>query len=196
MNKITTTKQHTWGKSESSWLPTPSIHCPNCGLQTLWYSPDEDDYYEGEPAICIACGASGRHVLDFYIDIEKHRQSQVAQLQTAVKNNQERLTMEHPQLDEHGYPAGTALQAITEWPYNDFNGLVKFIAEIWNWSPRYWKREGQVIHASTGGWSGYESIIDALQDNFVFWAMCWQSSRRGGHYVFELPPPVAEDTPS
>jgi len=36
----------------------------------------------------------------------------------------------------------------------------------------------------TGGWSGNEEIIRAMQDNRVWWGMFWESSRRGGHYEF------------
>ena len=28
--------------------------------------------------------------------------------------------------------------------------------------------------------------MSALQDNFLFWSMCWKQTRRGGHYIFEI----------
>lgn len=47
------------------------------------------------------------------------------------------------------------------------------------WAPR---RKWRV---STGGWSGHEDLIDALRQARGFWALCFWSERRGGHYVFE-----------
>lgn len=44
-------------------------------------------------------------------------------------------------------------------------------------APGYWE-------ISTGGWSGNEDIIEAMQDNQVFWSLHWLESRRGGHYKF------------
>lgn len=38
---------------------------------------------------------------------------------------------------------------------------------------------------STGGWSGNESIIGAMQKNRMVWNFLWEQSRRGGHYVFD-----------
>lgn len=42
------------------------------------------------------------------------------------------------------------------------------------------------FHFSTGGWSGHEEMIEELKRTW-FWTMFWESSRRGGHYVFEIP---------
>ena len=43
------------------------------------------------------------------------------------------------------------------------------------------------LHYSTGGWSGHEEIISELEKTF-FWMFCWEQSRRGGHYIFEINP--------
>ena len=39
---------------------------------------------------------------------------------------------------------------------------------------------------ATGGWSGNESIIYAMRENYVLWATLWESSHRGGLEVFDV----------
>jgi len=93
----------------------------------------------------------------------------------------------HPTFDADGYPTDETLDAITSWDAaHDSRGLVEFVAEAWHW-PDYFIIDGFHVEAHTGGWSGNESLISALQDNTVFWLFCWSESRRGGHFVFELP---------
>ena len=43
------------------------------------------------------------------------------------------------------------------------------------------------FYYSTGGWSGHEEIIEELKKTW-FWMFCWEQSRRGGHYIFEINP--------
>ena len=89
-------------------------------------------------------------------------------------------------LDSNGYPTEEILKKIEEWPYsNDFKDLIELVGELWTYSD-YWKVDGLSIEASTGGWSGNESIISALRNNRMFWAMCWLSTERGGHYTFKM----------
>lgn len=88
---------------------------------------------------------------------------------------------------ERDYPTDSELKEISEWPTTDLKGWFDFIESIWwmaDWGIR--KTNGK-IYMSTGGWSGNESIIGAMMENFILWGRCWQSSRRGGHYVFEMP---------
>ena len=98
--------------------------------------------------------------------------------------------MNEPEFDRDGYPTETTLEAISSWPHDDFDGLIEFVGEAWKY-PEYWERIPGLnctrIEASTGGWSGNESLISALHDNVMFWAMCWMSSKRGGHYIFKIP---------
>ena len=48
---------------------------------------------------------------------------------------------------------------------------------------------GRKFELHTGGWSGNESIIAALEKSSkgMFWFFCWVMSKRGGHYWFEIP---------
>ena len=101
-------------------------------------------------------------------------------------------------LDGDGYPTEAALDVIREWTFQmSDRELFDFIKSIW-WMPDWsWKeceaidertgRKSYCYYISTGGWSGNESIIQAMQENkWMFWHMHWVQSRRGGHYIFEL----------
>ena len=90
-------------------------------------------------------------------------------------------------MDKDGYPDKHELKKITEWDYKDFQGLMDYVFDLWKYSNcGYWKRGRIYYHISTGGWSGNEDIIRALMNNAMFWACCWWSSKRGGHYMFEI----------
>lgn len=88
-----------------------------------------------------------------------------------------------------GYPDEDDLRRIAAWPHEDFGGLLDFVRERWMYaSVGYWKADAVlgILNASTGGWSGNESLVAALGNNRMFWTLCWISSRRGGHYEFDL----------
>jgi hypothetical protein len=112
--------------------------------------------------------------------------------------------IEHNELlDEDGYPTDAALDAIKLWHFSDARGWFKFIEGLWWSSSMLWREddvphdlrgfkgyEDKMVHRywiSTGGWSGNESIIRAMQENnHMLWTLNWVQSRRGGHYIFEL----------
>ena len=91
-------------------------------------------------------------------------------------------------MDPNGYPDEAELEQVKSWPHTDLMGLMAFIQGRW-WPAHgdCWKIRGRHYSISTWGWSGNESLVEALQQNRMFWALCWQSSKRGGHYTFELP---------
>ena len=89
------------------------------------------------------------------------------------------------------YPTKQELSKIKKWnvlkrPID----LLNFIRNIW------WCGETACIirnnpdttlfELHTYGWSGNEEIINALQENPMFWMLYWQKSTRGGHYYFEV----------
>lgn len=100
-------------------------------------------------------------------------------------------------LDDDGYPTEECLEKIKKWNYNDVKEWFEFIKEHW-WAPDWgWTeidepheyRENRTVHRyyiSTGGWSGNESIIHAMEQNYMMKSLFWVQSRRGGHYIFEI----------
>jgi len=104
-------------------------------------------------------------------------------------------------MDNEGYPLDETLQQIERWEIKDATdceALLGFIGTVW-WAADWgWTREarrqrdwkGGPLHRryriSTDGWSGNESIITAMMNNWMFWALAWWSSHRGGHYEFRV----------
>lgn len=90
-------------------------------------------------------------------------------------------------MDPEGYPDEEELKCIREWP-KDWEALMEYVKRRW-WMPDWgWTEARKKTYViSTGGWSGNEDLIGAMHDNWIFWSMCWEQSRRGGHYIFKLP---------
>lgn len=109
--------------------------------------------------------------------------------------------MDEPLVDDDGYPTDAALELIKRWHWTELPGLMDFIKELWamrgwGWSEvdaseldpednDYNKDGGKLYFISTAGWSGNESIISALEQNWMAWSLSWIESRRGGHYIFK-----------
>jgi hypothetical protein len=105
---------------------------------------------------------------------------------------------DYESLDDDGYPTDDALFLIENWHWSDSKGWFEFIKSIW-WARDWGWTEGEEPHdwdenkkvyrynISTGGWSGNENIIRAMEKNGggFFWHLNWVQSRRGGHYIFE-----------
>lgn len=93
------------------------------------------------------------------------------------------------------YPSEDDLRTIAEWPPEDPVGWLAYVRGCW-WAADWgWHEvtvlldEGRTVHrhlVSTGGWSGNESLIGAMQANRLLWVLTWQLSRRGGHHVFDV----------
>lgn len=98
--------------------------------------------------------------------------------------------------DDDGYPTEEFLGHIEHWDCvkKPRRELLRF-AMLGHIYPEYWDvqittldgKDKEVWNISTGGWSGNESIIYSLKSNNLFWIMSWVQSRRGGHYIFEVP---------
>lgn len=117
-----------------------------------------------------------------------------------------------PILGDDGYPHDIEIQRIREWPQKtvgDVVDLMNYVKRRWKY-PNYWEEDvieeyGQLQREytiSTGGWSGNEHLIHALetdqldQPRIDTWNVLapykWQ---RGGHYVYRLPLHDAKNTP-
>lgn len=105
--------------------------------------------------------------------------------------------MKEQYIDEDGYPTRETLLKIEEWSGSP-QELMKFVEDIWWMNSALWKvadtphrwREGSTVKTytvSTGGWSGNEDIIRAMERSSL-WSWIWYQSRRGGHYIFEIDP--------
>lgn len=91
-----------------------------------------------------------------------------------------------------------ALARVRSWPIRaetmaaDVRALFAFIRPLWAFAEAgYWQQDDESAptrwELRTVGWSGNEAIADALRENEPLWNLCWVSSARGGHHVFELP---------
>ena len=111
---------------------------------------------------------------------------------------------EGPLHDPDGYPTEEALERIKVWPIKtmrdaadamDFSGTLWSYPDAWTVVERYedpdWpgsppKRQ---YTFSTGGWSGNESVVSAIEENQMLQILGPWSWRRGGHYVYRFPLP-------
>ncbi len=94
-------------------------------------------------------------------------------------------------MDKDGYPEVTELEKIEKWKLvklEDLCALIEYIRCRWQYEAMgYFDLRGKNVlklTLSTAGWSGNESIISALQRNFIFWSVGWRKSERGGHFWF------------
>ena len=107
--------------------------------------------------------------------------------------------------DSDGYPTEEALNVLTKWDYADPEGAFLYMCTLWNHSMGWLKQKESLIEplfnsresvndsvwycCATGGWSGNEDVIGALQDNTVLWMFTWSASVRGGYYEFNFSTP-------
>jgi hypothetical protein len=85
------------------------------------------------------------------------------------------------------YPSDQELETIATWDHTDFHGLMQYIEPIWEFADvGYFEfhKDTNSYSLHTGGWSGNEDIIGAMNDNLTWWLMYWESSIRGGHFIF------------
>jgi len=92
---------------------------------------------------------------------------------------------------ESGYPEKKELQFIREFDLtkNSPAVLIEYMRERWRW-PDYLSIQstgnGFWVEMHTGGWSGNEEMIEALQANCLFFPLYWKKTMAGGHYYFKI----------
>lgn len=98
--------------------------------------------------------------------------------------------MSQAQLDEDGYPTEDTIYIIEKWKATtdplSFKLLLEFIEPIFEKYGTINKLENGFTSINTGGWSGCEEAINAMNSNYMFWSFCWQLSKRGGYYEFDF----------
>lgn len=100
-----------------------------------------------------------------------------------------------PVLGDDGYPHDIEIMRIEQWPTattDDLITLMEYVKARWSY-PQYWEEADiedrypyREYTVSTGGWSGNESLIHALEQNTMFRVIAPWSWRRGGHYVYRI----------
>ncbi len=98
-------------------------------------------------------------------------------------------------MDSEGYPDENELKIIREWDVKDFPSLLDFVEGLWTYNDAIKKDVIKHFDSSylqwtlyTRGWSGNESLVNALLGNRMF-QMCWYYEwKRGGKHVFRIDP--------
>jgi hypothetical protein len=91
-----------------------------------------------------------------------------------------------------GYPTKKELDKIEKWDFmqKSIVPLIEYVQKRWQYADSgYFEVKGKrvlKIRMSTAGWSGNESLIEALRKNIIFWTFYWAKSVRGGHYFFKV----------
>ena len=92
-------------------------------------------------------------------------------------------------LDSDGYPTEETLKLIAKWGKEDgsWRELMEDISLLFelNCGRCQYNISREIWEVATGGWSGCEDLVGALEENSLFWLFCWTSSKRGGYFEFE-----------
>ena len=96
-------------------------------------------------------------------------------------------------MDAEGYPEEKELRMIRKWDIKDFPLLLEFIEKRWTYhdfikkeviKDRITNRDLLQWTLITGGWSGNESLVNALLGNRLFeisWSYQWTRANGGQH---------------
>lgn len=98
--------------------------------------------------------------------------------------------------DSDGYPDTALLMLVQKAPWNKLSDTFQIMKKYWWNSDTLFRTDvsrdeisgetKRMLYLSTGGWSGNEDLIKALQENKEVWNMIWYASQVGGHHAFML----------
>lgn len=112
-----------------------------------------------------------------------------------------------PSFDRGGYPTDETLERIRLWPIEsnaDFEAVMDYAGSCWKY-PDWWSKgepepdplfadlaSGQTRPTisyvfSTGGWSGNESLVSAIEANWIVQAVGASTWHKGGHFEYRFP---------
>ena len=90
----------------------------------------------------------------------------------------------------NGYPDESILRKIKRWDGKDVEIMIGWIMEAWNGTyGSLFLFEGskkKKLTLITGGWSGNEDVMSAINKNMFFDMLFWQMSKRGGLHEYEI----------
>ena len=108
-----------------------------------------------------------------------------------------------PTFDRDGYPTDETVTRIEEWPVqglaiDSLRSCLDFVIDSWDndygsVSRTLSSTELSMVHAqkgekfirfATGGWSGNESLINALRRNQMIHGLAWVATVRGGLHIY------------
>lgn len=95
-------------------------------------------------------------------------------------------------MNRNCYPTEEQLNKIKSWDHRqeEVRDFLDYIESLWwaaDWGFHLTGKRVLRLELHTGGWSGNEDIIGALQGT-MFWWLFWRKSTRGGHYWFRIEP--------
>lgn len=156
------------------------LPCPNCNMVPV----DSPTQFGEDEDVLTGWG--------WVVHCSNHHLKRTARTreQAVEKWNLTVLLSMSPEFDSDGYPSDKTLEYISQWPVSSRSGLralFDFIQEALNLDYGSFSVEDEKVRIVTGGWSGNESVIGALQQNYTFWGLCWESSHRGGLHWFYSP---------
>ena len=83
--------------------------------------------------------------------------------------------------DKDGYPTDEYLNSIADFDGNIVE-LLEMVKDAWRYPDRAQLIDGIYVF-STGGWSGNEDLIGALQKNKLWWFHSWNSIDLTGGFL-------------
>jgi len=109
--------------------------------------------------------------------------------------------MKTPAMTPDGYPTEGTLDIIRRWEIvtaQDAIDAMEYVGQAWSY-PTHWTVErgwnDDLGHPkaryvfSTGGWSGNEELVEAIEANVMLQTLGAWSWRRGGHYEYRFREP-------